>query len=64
MVLARIVELLAVGQQGTTERTQFDSLMPVAIITGQPGSIQTDDQPHAAETNLGSELLKTQPLLR
>jgi hypothetical protein len=37
--------------------------MPVTRITRQPGGIQTDDQPHAAETNLGGELLKTQPLL-
>ncbi len=64
MVGARIVELLAVGPQGTTERPQFDSLMPVTLITRQPGGIQTDDQSHPAETHRGTELLKPQPLLR
>src|SRR5215831_9357694 len=58
MIGARIVHALAIGDQHSEQRAQFQELMPIVVVARQPRGIQTQHQPRLAEANLGDQPLE------
>ena len=54
----RIVETLAIRNEHAEHRAEFEELMPVAIVAGQPRSIEADHETGIAEADFGDQLLE------
>jgi len=52
MVGAGVVNALAVSNQHAEQRAQFQQLMPVVIISGQPRGIEAEYQSRFPEADL------------
>jgi len=48
---------------GSRESTDFEELVPILAGPGQPGHLDTADQPDMIETHLGNQALKAEPRL-
>ena len=55
MIGARIVHALAIGDQHSKQRAQFQELMPIVVVARQPRGIQAQHQPRLPEANLGDQ---------
>lgn len=64
MVSAGIVEAFAVGDDNAEERAQIEELMPVAVVAGKPGSVETDGEAGIAQSDFGDRLLEAHPFDR
>ena len=62
MIRRRIVQPLAIGDQHAEQRAQFQQLMPIPVVAGEPRRIQAHYQPGLAETNFRDQRLETAPL--
>src|SRR6267143_1377587 len=49
MIGARIVHALAIGDQHSKQRAQFQELMPIVVVARQPRGIQAQHQPRLPE---------------
>ena len=58
MIGARIVHALAIGDQHSKQRAQFQELMPIVVVARQPRGIQAQHQPRLPEANLGDQPLE------
>src|SRR5215813_14092932 len=58
MISARIVHALAIGDQHSKQRAQFQELMPIVVVARQPRGIQTQNQPRLPEANLSNQQLE------
>src|SRR5512143_1051159 len=58
VVGTRIIEPLVIGNEDTEERTQFEQLVPIAIVAGQTRGIQADHQACIAQSDFGDQLLE------
>jgi len=59
MIEPRIVETLAVGVKSAEDGTDFQELLPIAIVARQAGGIVAEDQPCASQTNFSKQILET-----
>ena len=59
MLSARIVETLAIRDQDCEHRAELEQLVPVAIVAGEPRSVEADHKAGITEANLSDQLLET-----
>ncbi len=60
----RIIEPLFIQDQGMSEGTNFQELMPIAGVACEPRDLQAQDQPHMAESYLSHESLEPKAVSR
>lgn len=58
VVGARVVEALAIRDQHPEHRAELKQLMPIAIVAGEPRSVEADYEPGIAEADLGDQFLE------
>ncbi|MGY2933183.1 hypothetical protein ACVWZ6_002785 [Bradyrhizobium sp. GM6.1] len=58
VVGARIVKPLAIRNEHTEHRAQFEQLMPVPVVAGQARSVEAHHKTGVAKADLGNELLE------
>src|SRR6266568_4769436 len=58
MIEPRVVEPLAVGNERTKDRADFQQLIPIAIVARQARGIKAEYQTDARQANLGEQSLK------
>ena len=60
--VARVVEAVFVADQGAGHGAQFQELVPVGVVAGQPGAFQAEHDPGPAQRHLGDQLLEPFPV--
>ena len=60
--VARVVEAVFVADQRAGHAAQFQELVPVGGVSGQPGAFQAEHDPGAAEGHFGDQLLEPFPV--
>src|SRR5206468_491388 len=60
--VAGVVEAVLVADQGGGDPAQFQQLVPVGGVTGQPGAFQAEHDPGPPEGDLGDQLLESFPV--
>ena len=60
--LARVIQAIFVADQGGGDAAQFEQLVPVGGVAGQPRAFQAEHDPGAAQRHLGDEVLKAFPV--
>ena len=58
VVSAGVIEALAIGNQHPEQRAQFQQLMPIAVVAGEPRGIEAQHQPRFAQADLGDQPLE------
>ena len=58
----RVVQAVFVADQGAGHAAQFEELMPVGGVAGQPGAFQAEHDPGPAQRDLGDQLLESFPV--
>ena len=59
--VARVVEAVFVADQGAGHGADFQQLVPVGVVAGQPGAFQAEHDPGPAQGDLGDQLLEPFP---
>jgi len=58
----RVVKAVFVADQGAGHAAQFEELVPVGGVAGQPGAFQAEHDPGPAEGDLGDQVLESFPV--
>jgi hypothetical protein len=58
----RVVKAVLVADQGAGHAAQFEELVPVGGVAGQPGAFQAEHDPGPAQGHLGDQLLEPFPV--
>src|SRR5262249_5647001 len=61
--LARIIDAIIINEQRLRQRTQINQMMPVPIVTGQPGRFQGEDGSDTPCTHGCQQLAKARALV-
>jgi hypothetical protein len=59
---AGVIEAVFVADEGAGHAAQFQELVPVGGVAGQPGAFQPEDDPGPPEGYLGDQLLEAFPV--
>jgi hypothetical protein len=59
---SRVIHPIGVGDQRVARASQIQQPVPRAVIAGQPGDLQRDNDPDLAQRHLGHQRLKPRPL--
>jgi hypothetical protein len=59
---AGVIEAVFVADQGAGHGADFQELVPVGVVAGQPGAFQAEHDPGAPEGDLGDQLLESFPV--
>jgi hypothetical protein len=58
VVEPRIVESLAIGNEGAEDRADFKQLIPITIVASQAGGIKAENETDASQANLSEQALE------
>jgi len=58
----RVIEAVFVADQGAGHGADFQELVPVGVVAGQPGAFQAEHDPGPAQRHLGDQLLEPFPV--
>jgi hypothetical protein len=58
----RVIHAVGVGDQRVARPGQIQQPIPGAVVAGQPGDLQRDDDPDLAQRHVGDQRLKPCPL--
>lgn len=53
---ARVIDAVGVADQGVGETAEIEKTIPVGIVTGEPGDLETEHDADLPERDLGDEL--------
>ncbi len=59
--VGRVIDAVGVGDQRVGHRAQIQQLIPVAVVAGQPGHLDTEDDPDPAQADVGDQILEPLP---
>src|SRR6266700_2380454 len=62
VVGARVVEAFAIREEHAEHRAEFEQLMPVPIVAGEPRSVEADHEPGVTKADLSDQLLESMAL--
>ena len=60
--IPRVIKAVFVADQGAGHGAQFEKLVPVGGVAGQPGAFQAEHDPGPAEGDLGDQVLEPFPV--
>ena len=61
--MGRIVNAVAVGDQGVGQGAQVDQTVPVGIVAGEAGDLEPEHEAGAAESDIGGEAVEAVALV-
>ena len=59
---ARVIKAVFVADEGAGHGADFQELVPVGVVAGQPGAFQAEHDPGPPEGHLGDQLLESFPV--